>query len=170
MYSLSWQLESVHLITLATHDSIKKLVLRIEENHPFDMDYFVTMGSRLGNLWKTNIETQFRPLCGRDLTTYNIATVWVKLTRWFDRIAKGLLKNSCPAKEEDQAESSKVMGRQTKQGDLTIPKRTKERRSRHSPQSVVPVAGGTSQQGGTTTRKAASAGRTTTTDPELQTP
>ena len=131
----------VIIVTLYSNESIAKLIIRLEENHPFNVEYFTSEANGLVEPWKTTILSVFGPLQGMQQESVDLALSWSRLTKRVDRRAAVLSKTSTSLNSEGTVSEQESMGREKedpKEGRYV--KRAEEKRARITPKAVVPSA------------------------------
>ena len=131
----------VVIATLYGNESIAKLIIQITDNHPFDLDYFLTKSAGLGEPWKSCIGSIFGPLQGMPPHSYDVALQWTRLTKMLDRRAAGLSARTELLNREQHIAEADSMGKQREKTNQKLAKKVKlaeEKRSRTAPRNVVP--------------------------------
>ena len=131
----------VVLVTLYGNESIAKLIIQKTDDHPFDLDYFLSKSAGLGEPWKSCIGSIFGPLQGMHPESYDVALQWTRLTKMLDRRAAGLSAKSDHLNCEQHTAEGETMGKQKEKSVHKLAKKVKlaeEKRSRSAPRNVIP--------------------------------
>lgn len=131
----------VVIVTLYGNESIAKLIIQITDNHPFDVEYFLSKTAGLAEPWKSCIGSIYGPLQGLHPESYDIALQWTRLTKMVDRRAAGFSTRSALVNREQHLSEGVAMGPKRGKNDHKLAKKVKlaeEKRSRAAPRTVVP--------------------------------
>ena len=128
------------IATLYTNEPIAKLIIHLEEKHPFDIEYIMSRGIGLAEPWKTSITATLGPLLGYEQGSFNLAATWNRLTRIVDCHASGLSRKGESKQTNFSGQEGSGMGRSKDRGDPKPTRQTKidDCRSRSVRKSIFP--------------------------------
>lgn len=158
----------VLIVTLCSNDSIAKLVVRIEENHPFNTEYCFSQIWNMDEPWKTLMHKALGHTLRHPDSGFDIAPIWTSMTTLIDKTAAHLARKALLDAEFPISNSGFVMGRAKSKTDpkpTMQTRRSEEERSRRLPRPAVTDQ--TNASASTERRRASTGARSTT--PSLQT-
>ena len=130
------------IVTLCANESIAKLFVKVEERHPFNVEWFIEKAASLVEPWRKCICQTFGQLTGMEPVSIDVGDTWYRLSKMVDRHAAGFASKMASENEEPITVGQEVFGKHKAKVDPKIKRAGKmdEKRARSTPQSVQPAA------------------------------